>query len=168
MAHVGHGDEGRAALGRGQGPDVALGLAFGAHHGAFPTCRVAGRRAPFALRAAHLLRLRQGLGGVVLVRALFGLEDEAPALVQVDVAGGGGAVAVVEDDASLEDVGVLVVFGLGGFGPLDAEDGAEFGEEKLVVGAFGRARGPPPGDECVDGLGVGNVGGGIGHAQVPL
>src|SRR5260221_3924129 len=45
----------------------------------------------------------------------------------------------------------------GPYGVGNVEEIAEFGEEKLAVGAFGRAGGGPAGDECGGGVG--------GHGQ---
>jgi hypothetical protein len=78
---------------------------------------------------------------VFLFDALFGFEDEAAAFVEVDVAVGLGAVWILENDLSVEDVGVLVVVGARGVGTGDFEDVAQLAEEEAIVGAFGAARG---------------------------
>jgi hypothetical protein len=44
---------------------------------------------------------------------------------------------VAESDGAFEDVLVVAFFGDGGIGAGDVEEIAEFGEEELVVGAFG-------------------------------
>jgi hypothetical protein len=58
---------------------------------------------------------------------VFGFEDEAAALVEVDAAGGVGAAAVVEADGALEDVGVVAVVGLRRVGAGDGEQVAQLG-----------------------------------------
>ena len=60
------------------------------------------------------------------------------------------AVAVVEDDAALEDVGVVRVVRPGGIGPRHVQDVAQLGEEELVVGALGGRRAQPAVDESLD------------------
>jgi len=89
-------------------------------------------------------------GGAGSIAALLGLEHEAAALVEVDASGGRGAVGVLEGDGALEDIGVLGGFGLGWVGPRQVEPIAEFGEEKLAVGAFTCAGMFPALDEGVD------------------
>jgi hypothetical protein len=86
--------------------------------------------------------------------ALFGFEDEAAAFIEIDAAGAGSAVAVVEVNGAFKDVGVLRIVGNGGIGTGDAEDVAEFGEEELVIGAFGCAGVLPAADEGRGGVGV--------------
>lgn len=76
-------------------------------------------------------------------RALFGLQDEATALVEVDAARTGRAVAVVEGHAPLEDVGVVPIVGRGGFRARRVEEIAEFGQKELAVGPLRRPGGFP-------------------------
>ena len=91
------------------------------------------------------------------------------ALVEVDEAGAGESVGMADGDLALESVLVFAAGGDGGIGTGDVEEVAEFGEEELVVGAFGRARVLPSLDEGVDGHGgdgamcqFGGWGGGAG------
>jgi hypothetical protein len=107
-------------------------------------------------RAAWGIELEE-VGFFIRSGALFGFEDKAAAFVEVDEAGGGLAVAVVEEDGAFEDVGVVAVVGAGGVGPLDAQEGAEFGEEELVIGPLRGAGGAPACEEVGD---VGWAGGG--------
>ncbi len=97
------------------------------------------------------------LGGLFF-DALFGFEDEVVAAVEVDEIGGGGAVGCGDGDGAVEDVVVFGVVGGGGVGMGELEEVAEFGEEELVVGAFGAAGGVPAGEED----GEGEWGGGHG------
>ena len=130
----------RAAFAGGQGAGVLLGLAAGASmassHAALPRWAVPF----FAALAFGLVALGERLGGFAFLDALLGFEDEAAALVEVDAAGAGGAVAVMKGDAALEDVGVVGVVGRGRVGPRNAEQIAELGEEELVVGTLRRRR----------------------------
>jgi hypothetical protein len=100
----------------------------------------------------------------------LGFADEAAAFVAVDEAVAGAAVAVVEDDAALEDVALWLCRAGLTFAPLtladaeaalsrvsstaggwgDFQQGAEVGDEELVVGALGAASRPPAGEEGVD------------------
>ncbi len=73
---------------------------------------------PEAFLAALLSFLAGGgqqLYIVFLFNALFGFEDEAAAFVEVDAAEGVGTIGVDEDDAALEDVGIVIIFGVRGF-----------------------------------------------------
>ena len=65
---------------------------------------------------------------------------------EVDAALGGGAVGMVLGGGMLEGVTGIRPRG----GPGSAEDVAEFGEEKLAVGALGGTRSGPPRDERLD------------------
>jgi len=69
---------------------------------------------------------------------LFGLEYEAASFVEIDAAGTLRE-EVSELDGLFKGVAVERVVGLGGIGTREFEVVAEFGEEKLVVGAFGCA-----------------------------
>ena len=62
-----------------------------------------------------------------------------------------------EDDAALENVGVVACVGLRRVGLRQGQQLAEFGNEKLVVGAFGTARRLPAGNEGVDGIFAGVI-----------
>ena len=62
--------------------------------------------------------------------ALFGFEDEAAPLVEIDEAGAGGGRGMAEGNGPLKDVVVLAVVGDGGIGSGDIEVVAEFGEEE--------------------------------------
>lgn len=61
--------------------------------------------------------------------SLFGLQDETAALVEVDAARTGRAVAVVERHAPFEDIGIVRNVGRGGLGTRRVEEIAEFGQE---------------------------------------
>ena len=84
---------------------------------------------------------------------MLGFENEAAAFVEVDAAGGDGAVALVELDVALEDVGVLRDVGLGGLGLGDSELIAELREEQAVVGPLGGGGFLPVVDEFVERFG---------------
>ena len=60
---------------------------------------------------------------------------------------------MVEGDGLFEGVGVLGIVGEGRVGARDVEGITEFGEEELVVGAFGGGRRLPSLDEIGDGVG---------------
>ena len=86
-----------------------------------------------------------------------GFANETAALVVDGPPGGVGAVAVVEADGALEDVSVLPIIledGVvgGGVGGRDFEEGAEFGEEELVVGTLGAAGVGSARNDMVDGF----------------
>jgi hypothetical protein len=85
---------------------------------------------------------------------LLGFDDGAGAPVAVDEAVAGAAVAVAEDDAALEDVGVVagVVARRVGLGQI--EQLAEVGNEDLVIGALGAVGALPAGDELLGGHGL--------------
>ena len=134
---IDHDDEGRAALLGGQAPGVLHRLAMGAQHGLVPTAGV--QRQP----------------------GLLGFKDIAGATVEVDEALGLGTVAVLEDDPALEAVGVRLEVPAGRVGLGQPEQGAEFGEEELVVGPLGPACALPANDEGVDGRRAGLAGDGL-------
>ena len=75
------------------------------------------------------------LGAAGLAR-LFGFQDEAVALVEVDAAEALGAVGGSAFDRAFEDVVVFGGRGRGGGWAGDTEHVAEFGEEQGVVGAL--------------------------------
>ncbi len=135
VADIDHHQEGRPALVGGQGAGVVLGLAAGAQQGVVEDAAEA---------LAH--------------PGLLGFEDEAGAPVTVDVAVGTGAVAVAEIDAALEDIGVARGCGHRRLGLGQAEQFAQLGDEKLVVGTLRPAGRLPAGDEGFDGIGVHGVG----------
>ena len=83
----------------------------------------------------------------VRVAALFGLQYEAAAAVQIDAAGR----AVGQRHRFFEHVRVRRVVGRGRMRPLDLQHVAQLGEEELVVGALRRSGGLPAGDEGGDG-----------------
>jgi hypothetical protein len=86
------------------------------------------------------------LGGIC-VAPLLGFQNEAAPFVEVDPAGAGKAVAVLEGDGALEDVGIVPVVGTGGVGTGNSEEVAHLGEKKLVVGPLGGPGRLPAGDE---------------------
>ena len=144
MADVHNQQKRRAPLGDWQGAGVLLGLAAGAQHGVIPGNRTAAGHA--------LARRRRGAGFAYerdrrRIRALLGLQHEALAPVEVDAAGTGGAIAVVESHGAFEDIGIGGIVRQGRVRPRHAQHIAQLGKEKLIVGAFGRARFLPAGDE---------------------
>jgi len=154
VADIDDEQERRGLFGDGQGVGVALGLAAGLDHLAIPGFGAAGDAgAAGGVGLEGKLGLLDGGGGV-----LFGLEDEAAAAVEVDAAGGGAAVGVVERHGALEDVGVGLGVGAGGIGARHLQHVAQLGEEELVVGAFGSLRAGPTLDKGVEGRGNG-----LGH-----
>jgi hypothetical protein len=91
------------------------------------------------------------------VTGLFGFENEAAALVEVDAF----EVVIIAADGAFVDVVVMGGGGVGGVGFGDADDGAEIIEKGLAVGAFLAAfAAVPAGDE---GFGGGVGGGVVGH-----
>ncbi len=154
VAHVDHHHEGRPPLGGRQGAGVGFGLPAGAEHGAVP--RPGAAHGGALLAGARLLAGRPkegeqppGLLGLLSLGALLGLQDEGAAAVQVDEAGAGGAVAVAEGDAALEDVGVVGVVRDGGIGVRHPKQVAQLSEKELVVGPLRAARRLPFGDEVL-------------------
>jgi hypothetical protein len=87
---------------------------------------------------------------VLFLDALLGFEDKAAAFIEVDSAEGFGAIGIDEDDAALEDVGVVVIFLPRWFRTRDFEEVAEFAEKEGVIGAFGARGSRPAGDEDLD------------------
>ncbi len=81
--------------------------------------------------------------GPVGLAALLGFEDKAAALVAVDPAETGGAVAIVLKDAAFEDVVVGRVIGLGTPGRVDVEQPGQAVDEGLGVGEFAAAGAAP-------------------------
>lgn len=120
---------------------VLLGLVARAEHGFVPAAGATLGGAALAGRGVE----ESGLFDCVA--ALFGFEDEAAAFVEVDAAGGGGAVGVAEGDGAFEDVGVGSEIARGGLGAGDVEEVGEFGKEELVVSAFSGGGGLPAGYE---------------------
>ena len=157
VADIDDDQEGRAAFVGGQVAGVVFGLATGAQHGV----------------VEH--------AGLEAGADFLDLADEGAAPVAVDEAVAGAAVAVVKDDAALEDVGVVAGVFVGRLWWLDFKQGAEVGDEKLVVGALGAAGIAPAGEEGVDlhdggilrpnrhsGAGRNPEGFGTGHRPAPV
>src|SRR4051794_11529987 len=94
-ADVNNDQERRPVVGQSFG--VTLGLVAGCEHGLIPARSLADGSAA----------ARTDADGCGLIAALLGFENKAAALTEVDPAGTGGAVSVVEVDGSFEDVGVL-------------------------------------------------------------
>ena len=145
VAHVHHDDERRVGFVGRQGADVALGLAAGFEHGVVPRAGAADGLGGFLLRedasvSGGEFEWRGGGAGFL---KLLGFEDEVGALVEVNAALDGGAVGVMLRHGKLEEVtGAGVVVGW-----RDFEQVAEFEQEALGVGTFGRTGGRPVGDE---------------------
>ena len=91
-----------------------------------------------------------GLGGGVEARTLLRLEDEGAALVDVDPAEAGRAVAIVLEDAALENVVVEGVVGAAALGRRHADQCAQAVDEALGVGELGTASVAPLRDEVTD------------------
>ncbi len=164
VADIHDQQERRAAFGGWQGAGVLFGLAAGAQHGVIPGDRTAVPH-PFACRLG-------GLQPTVYSRnpwrisALLGFQYETLAPIEVDAAGAGGAVAVLEGHGAFEDIGIGGIIRRGGVRPRHTQHVAQFREEELVVGAFRRTRLLPAGDESG---GIGEVlRGGAGLHYGPL
>lgn len=129
VADVDDDEEGRPAVSDGFG--VELGLVAGGEHRFIPArCFADGCATTSAGGCGDSW---SGWAGA----ALLGFQNEATAFIEVDAAGAGGSVSVVEVDGAFKYVGVVMVVGDRGVGTGNTEDVAEFGEEELVVGAFG-------------------------------
>lgn len=126
VADIEDDEKGRAAFVGGQVAGVVFGLATGAQQGVVE------------------------LAGFGAGADFLGFADEAAAFVAVDEAVAGAAVAVMEDDTALEDVGIVAGVFVGGLGRVDFQQGAEVGDEELAIGALGAAGSPPAGKEGVD------------------
>lgn len=87
------------------------------------------------------------------VGALLGFEDEAVAAIEVDAAGGVPRLVLAVGDTALEAVGAGAAEG--GVRGVEAEQGAEFDQEGLGVGALGLPGGRPAFDKGLDGVGDG-------------
>ena len=87
------------------------------------------------------------------IATLLGLQHEAAAAVEVNAAGR----AVGQRHRFLEDIGVGSLVGRGWIGAVHLQHVAQLGEERLAVGALGRAGGTPARDEG------GNEGRLVGH-----
>ena len=142
MAHIDHQQQRRAALPGGQGAGIGLRLGTGAQQGVVED-------------------LAPGPGQHGAVADLLGLGHEGTAPVAVDEAVGAGAVTVVEHHAALEHVGVVARVVTRRVRSRHAQQGAEFGDEELVVGPLAAAGRLPAG---VEGGELG--GGGVGRRRV--
>ena len=126
---------------------VALGLLPRAFHGRVPGRGAAHRGAPFAGLQPALGFLRKRRPRLGPVAALFGLQHEAAAAVEVDPL----RCTMRQRHGLLEDIGVVGPVGCGGVRARDVEDIAQLGKEELVVGVLGRAGGLPACDEGLNG-----------------
>jgi hypothetical protein len=96
-------------------------------------------------------RSRFGCCAVVGFGALFGFHHEAGAFVEVDEVGGAFAVAVVEPEGFVVDVGVVAFVLAGETLARDGEQVAQLVAEGLEVGPLGGRRGVPATDDVFDG-----------------
>ena len=153
VADIADDEEGRAALGGGESGDVFPGLVEGAGEDL-----VEGSGAAFAVAGflgssrGGRNEVEEGAGfGGFEVGALFGFEDEAAGLVEIQVTGSGRTVGFLVGDGAFEDVAVFGVVRPGGFRVRDVEDViAKLREEETVVGFLGAAGLFPTGDEGGD------------------
>ena len=129
VADIEDDQEGRPALFRRQGAGVGFGPCPGAQHGVVETL------------------------GFLAEPELLGFDDGAAAPVAVDEAVAGAAVAVAEDDAALEDVGVVAGVLTRRVGRRFAEQFGQLADEALGIGEFGTAGVLPAGDEGFGGHG---------------
>ena len=115
MADIDHDEKGRPALLLRQRPGVLLGLAAGGEHGLVPAGRAAHRRPPAPSGGVSRT------SGSAAWRSLpcLASRTKQPRLYRSMRPRAGAAVAVVEGDGALEDVGVVAVVGAGGFGAGD-------------------------------------------------
>ncbi|MBX9931397.1 MAG: hypothetical protein K2Y56_07645 [Methylobacterium sp.] len=150
MADVAGDEEGRGGVLGIEQEDVAFRLPPRVLHHHVPAA--GGGAAPEVLGlVGEQVRLR--LQGVLLARQarLLRLQDEMPALVEVDALGRRAAVALARSHRSLEHVIIAGGVGPSGVGRLDAKDAAQLGEEHLVVRALGAALARRPArDEILD------------------
>ncbi len=153
VADVADEHERRPAVDAGSALGVVLRLLPGVHHQLVPDAVGAALAARVGVRHEQV-----GLAGelqlllAVLLAALLGFDDEGAALVEVDAAGAGRAVRILELDAALEGVDVLVR----GFDRacrfFNAEDFAQVFGERLKIRAFLAAGCAPADDEVFDGI----------------
>ena len=139
MAHIDDEDEGRPAVLLRQRAGVILRLPLGGAHHPVPAPRAAGRCAGLDLRRVLGDQVRlAGLGLLCLdpLGGLFGLQDEAIALVQVDPAPGRRAIVKLVVDAPFEDVVVFFVFLFRRIGRIQTEQGAQTNDEGLKIRDF--------------------------------
>lgn len=144
---IDHDDEGRPAFLRRQAAGIAFRLLAGVAHQRIPL-GAAARAGTGPLQwkiEADLPQFRQLR---VPLAALLGFEDEAAALVQVDIVGGIAAVFMAGNDAALENIGVVVLSLDRRFGLVHADQAAEFGQKQLIVRAFPATRGTPARDKA--------------------
>jgi hypothetical protein len=89
---------------------------------------------------------QRGLGSFA---ALFGLQDETTALVEIDKASAGKTRGVTKRYGALEDVVILAIVRHGGVWPRDLQVVAQLGEEECVVRPFRCGRVLPPFNEWI-------------------
>ena len=82
--------------------------------------------------------------------ALLGFEHKAVMAIEIDKAGAGRAVGVVEPYGVLEHVSVAIDLAAGGIRVRQAERVAQLDQEQLVVGPLRRRRVLPARNECGD------------------
>ena len=150
-----------AMIGR-QRLGIAFGLALGLEHGAGPAGRSASRGAARDAGAGGLAEdveivLAARRSGLVRLAALFGLKDEAVALVAVDAAKALGAVTIVLKHPAFEHVIVVRVVGAASIRRGNTDQRAQAVDEALRVRQLRPARIAPLDDESVDLLLCGSV-----------
>ncbi len=154
MANVGDHQKRRPAVFLGQRLGVAFRLPARALHGQVPAGGAYPSRARLGAARVFLAEQR-GLRGIgfwllAFLDALLGLANETAALIEVDEAGAGAAVRVLERDGFVEDVIVGGLAGLSGlwFGGFDER--GQLAKEELIIGALRPAGFRPALDEGVD------------------
>ncbi len=81
------------------------------------------------------------------IAALFGLQDEAVALVEIDEVGGGGAVELFEDHRFINHIGVRLLVRGAGLRSRNLDEVAQLRQEECVIGTFRGGRSIPSGYE---------------------
>jgi hypothetical protein len=150
MANIGDQQEGRPAMIDGQRLGIAFGLSLGLEHRRRPTRRSPFRRALLQffrrglakeIRLAALGRLAVGIG------ALLRLQHKAIALIGVQAAKAGRAVAIILKHAAFEHIVILAIVALAALGRIDADQRAEAVNKALRICEFRPAGYDPVGNE---------------------
>jgi hypothetical protein len=114
------------------------------------------RRPAFFCRQRAAVTLGLGAGALHAVVEAFGLhvllellrlQHKTPTPVGVDASLGTGAIAMPENDAALEYIGVIARVGTGRVGHWHVEQFAQLSDKTLRVGKFGTVGMLPAGDE---------------------
>jgi hypothetical protein len=139
VADIAHDEKWRPAVASREMRDVVASLMIGTLEGFVERGAATAAVAGFRRR-----------GQIDFADALLDLQDKVRGLVEIDVVCNRGAIGRDAGDRAVEDLEVFLGIRRGGVRARNAEEVAEFGEERLIIRPLSSARIGPAGNEGID------------------